>query len=137
MADSVYSFVVNSMVCNYHQYKESWSDLLVGEELLCEWEVGNPHDPLAVAVKKTIIGERKIVGHISRRILPLCSVFVRRGGNIKCAVSGPRRYSSDLSQGVLELPCKYLLVQAILRNLVDLENLQLILFLKHAMEKIQ
>ena len=96
------------MVRGYHQYKEIWPDLFVGEELLCEREVGNPHDPLAVAVKKTIGGEQKIVGHVPRRISPLCSVFIRRGGNIKCVVSGPRRYSSDLSQGGLELPCKYL-----------------------------
>ena len=68
--------------------QEIWPDPFVGEELLCEREVGNSHDPLAVAVKKTIRVERKIVGHVPQRISPLCSMFVRRGGNIKCAVSG-------------------------------------------------
>ena len=42
------------------------------------------------------------------RIAPLCSVFIRRGGLITCVVDGPRRYSSDLPQGGLELPCKLL-----------------------------
>ena len=56
MADSVYLFVVNSMVHGYHQYKEIWLDPFVEEKLLCEWEVSNSHNPLAVAVKKTIRG---------------------------------------------------------------------------------
>ena len=94
------------MVRGYHEYKEIWPDPFVGEELPCEQEVGNPHDPLAVAIKKTIGGEHKIVGHVPRRISPLCSVFIRRNGNIKYIIIGPRRYSSDLPQGGLELPCK-------------------------------
>ena len=48
--NSVYSFVVNSMARGYHQYKEIWLNPFVGEELLCEWKVGNSHDPLAVAI---------------------------------------------------------------------------------------
>ena len=46
ICDSLYSFVVNSMVCGYHQYKEIWPDPFVGEEFPCEQEVSNPHDPL-------------------------------------------------------------------------------------------
>ena len=49
-----------------------------------------------------------IVGYVSRRISPLCSVVIRRGGSITCVVDGPRRYSSDLPQGGLELLCKLL-----------------------------
>ena len=111
MADSAnclrYSFVVNSMVRGYHKYKDIWPDPIVGEALPCKREVGNPHDPLAVSIIKTIGGEHKIVGHVPRRISPLCSVFIRRSGNIKCIIIGPRRYSSDLPQGGLELPCKF------------------------------
>jgi len=86
--------------------KEIWPNPVDEEELTCEREVGNSHDPLAVAVKKLIDGNNTIVGHVPRHISPLCSVFIRRGGSITCVVNGPRQYSSDLPQGGLELPCK-------------------------------
>ena len=117
----LYSFVVNSMVCEYHEYKEIWSDPFVGEELPCEREVGNPHDPLAVAIKKTIGGEHKIVGHVPQRISPLCAVFIRQSGNIKYIIIGPRRYSSDLPQGRLKL--SLFSVHTMLKNPVILESL--------------
>ena len=59
----------------------------------------------AVAVKKQISGEEKIVGHVPRKISAICSLFIRRGGVIRCIISGRRRYSSDLPQGGLEIPC--------------------------------
>ena len=71
-------------------------------------KVGNLHDPLAVAIKKLSDGSNMIVGQVPRCISPLCSVFIRRGGSITCVVYGPRRYSSDLPQGGLELLCKLL-----------------------------
>ena len=52
-----YYFVVDSKVCGYHVYKEIWPNPIIGEELPCEREIGNPHDPSAVAVKKLITGE--------------------------------------------------------------------------------
>ena len=79
--NSLYLFVVNSMVHYYHQYKEIWPDPFVWEKMLCKREVGNSHDPLAVTIKKTIGGECKS-GHVLWRISPLCSVFVRHVGNI-------------------------------------------------------
>ena len=33
--------------------------------------------------------------------------FIRGGGKIKCIVAGPWRYSSDLPNGGLEVPCQY------------------------------
>ena len=102
-----YYFVVDSKVHGYHVYKEIWPNPIIGEELPCEREIGNTHDPSAVAVKKLITGERKIVGHVPRRISPLSSSFIRGGGNIKCVVTGMKRYSSDLPQGGLEVPCRY------------------------------
>ena len=36
----------------------------------------------------------------------MCSVFLRRGGTINCIVNGHRRYSEDLPQGGLEIPCR-------------------------------
>ena len=45
------------------------------------------------------------IGHVPRAISPICSIFIRRGGTIKCLITGGRRYSSDLPQGGLEIPC--------------------------------
>ena len=77
----------------------------MGEELPCERELGNSHDPYVVAVSKTIGGERKVVGHVPRRILAISSLFIRRGGIILCEMMGNHRYSADLPQGGLEIPC--------------------------------
>ena len=98
------SFVVESMIRGYHEYKSIWENPVVGEQLNCIREVGNSHDPMAVAVIKEIEGETKTVGHIPRRISALSSVFIR-GGTIRCIVNRNRRYSADLIQGGLEIPC--------------------------------
>jgi len=90
------SFVIDAAIHGYHVYKEIWPNLIDEEQLTCEREVGNSHNPLAVAIKKLIDGSNTIVGHVPRHISPLCSVFIRRGGSIVCIVDGPRRYSSDL-----------------------------------------
>ena len=45
------------------------------------------------------------MGHVPRNISSVCSVFLLRGGVIECKVTGPKRYSVDLPQGGLELPC--------------------------------
>ena len=73
-----------------------------GKELLCVSEVGNVVDRYAVAVKKD---SGEMVGHLPRRILRMCSMFILRGGGITATVTGHRRYSWDLVQGGLEIPC--------------------------------
>ena len=45
-----------------NSYKLVWDDSVVGENLLCEREVGNHHDTHAVAVKKIIDGNLTVVG---------------------------------------------------------------------------
>ena len=45
-----YTFIMHSMIRGYHIYKDIWENPTIGEELRCEREVGNPKDPLAVAV---------------------------------------------------------------------------------------
>ena len=60
----IFSFAVNSMICGYHEYKSVWESQAVDDDLLCEREVGNPHDTHAVAIKKDIAGEITTVGHI-------------------------------------------------------------------------
>ena len=95
-------FRVDSMVRGYHVYNNIWdasSD--VGEELICKREPGNRVDTHAVAITKDDV----TVGHVPRAISPICSIFIRRGGTIKCLIIGGRRYSSDLPQGGLEIPC--------------------------------
>ena len=68
----------------------------MGEELPCKLELSNPEDRFAVAVFKHDI----TVGHVPKRISSICSSFLRRDGTITCQVTGTRRYSADLPQGV-------------------------------------
>ena len=84
----------------YHVYKEVW-EASVGEALTCEREPGNAADRHAVAVKK----DGSIVEHLPRKLTRVCSLFLRRGGTIGCTVTGQRKYSADLPQGGLEIPC--------------------------------
>ena len=68
-----------------------------------EKEKGNLHDLYAVAVKKL----DSIVRHVPRTILTLCHLFLSRGRSITCGtVTGIRKYSDDLLQGSLEVPCQ-------------------------------
>ena len=100
----MYTFSLSSMIRGYHKYKSLWTNPVNGEELICEQEIGNPCDPQAVAVKKEISHVLQVVGHVPRRISSIYSIFIRRGGFIKCTVTGYRCYSSDLPQGGLEVP---------------------------------
>lgn len=95
------SLEVPSMVRGFHEYQRIWS-AAVGEALPCSREFGNVHDLFAVAVKRS--GD--IVGHVPKRISSICSSFLRRGGSITCRVTATRRYSADLPQGGLEIPCQ-------------------------------
>jgi len=45
---SIYTFLVESMICDYHEYKVVWDNPVFGEVLLCEHEVGNPDNTHAV-----------------------------------------------------------------------------------------
>ena len=81
----------------YHIYKDQWTSY-VGESLSCNRETDNTKDPYAVCVV--------IVGHVSRKISAACSLFLRGNGTITCIVTAARRFSVDLPQGGLEVPCK-------------------------------
>ena len=98
---STYSFSIESMIREYHVYKDIWNDS-DDEVLECKCEPGNSSDPYAVAVLKEITGADTVVGHVPRTI---SSIFLRQGGSITSQVNGHRRYSSDLPQGGLEIPC--------------------------------
>ena len=85
-------------------------------ELHCRREVieaENRRDPFAVAVERSGVTD----GHVPRRISSTCSMFLRRGGRIDCEITGDRRYSEDLPQGGLEIPCKLTLMRAHARSM--------------------
>ena len=96
----MHSFRIDTMVRGYHVYKDIWDASSSIGEFICKRKTGNRNDTYAVAITK----EDVIFGHVPRTISPICSIFIRRGGTIKCLISGGRRYSSDLPQGGLEIP---------------------------------
>lgn len=99
-----YEFSLPSSVRGYHIYQEIWKPT-IGEELTCTREPRNAVDRYAVAVVKENGRERTVVGHLPGKISKISSLFLRRGGAIICQVTGTRRYSTDLVQGGLEIPC--------------------------------
>ena len=75
----------------------------VGKSLPCIREPSNVRDPYAVAVTKPHLST--VVGHVPRKMSAICSIFLRKEGSIFCQVNGSVRYSYDVSQGGLEVPC--------------------------------
>ena len=96
------AFALNSCVRGYHVYQDLW-DATPGETLTCIRERGNRNDVFAVAVQS----DGNVVGHVPRHISCICTLFMHRGGEINCLITGSRRYSRDLPQGGMEIPCKY------------------------------
>ena len=103
-------------VRGYHVYKDIWA-AAIGEELECSREPTNMADRYVVAVRN----EETIIGHLPRKISKVCSLFLRRGGSIRCTVTGSRRHSSDLPQGGLEIPCS-LLFTADMKEIIKLNK---------------
>lgn len=87
-------------VHGHHVYKKIWSPV-VGESLSCEREPGNRYNNYAVAVKR----HTTIIGHLPRKISKVSSLFLRKGGETECVVSGRCRHCCDLKQAGLEVPC--------------------------------
>ena len=95
------SFETKSCIQGFHIYKDIWSPL-IGEQLKCTRETDNPLDRYTVNITPV---STETVGHVPQCISAICSTFLRRGGEIRCTVTGSRRYSRDLPQGGLEIPC--------------------------------
>ena len=93
-------FEKESCVRGYHVYNEIWVAAL-GEQLGCQRELENPSDHYAVAVVKNAT----IIGHLPCKISKICSLFIRKRGVVTCTVVGSRRFSADLPQGGMEIPC--------------------------------
>ena len=53
-----------------------------------------------------------IVGHVPREFSCVFLTFLTHSGSINCTITGSRRYSADLAQGGLEVPCTYALEAA-------------------------
>ena len=98
------SFTYDSCIRGYHEYKSIW-DASVGEVLHCSGEIDNPHDDQAVSV----IRRGVTVGHMPRYVSQGFSLFLQLGGSITTTVVSTKRYSRDLPQGGLEIPCQYTL----------------------------
>ncbi len=94
------TYEVLSGIRGHHIYLNIWNPS-IGEELICRRETSNGHDRYAVSVTRG----SKVVGHVPRNISAARSLFLQRKGTILTIVSGSRRYSSDLPQGGLEVPC--------------------------------
>ena len=62
----------------------SISEVADSEVLLYERESGNVTDRYTVAVKKS----RTIIRHLTRKVLHVCSLFLRRGGTVRCTMTG-------------------------------------------------
>lgn len=90
-----------SCVRGYHVYKSIWT-AEIGETLVTKPEFGNSHDPYALAV---VDNNNIIVGHLPRNIAALCHLFLHGNETIIVQITGKRRFSADLPQGGLELPC--------------------------------
>ena len=79
---------------------------VIGEDLSCEREPLNHVNSYTVAVLK----DDTVVRHIPKMISRISSLFIARGGTIVCTPMGGRRYSADLPQGGLEIPCKLVFI---------------------------
>ena len=80
----VFTFSVEAVVRGYHICKEIWEGAIDGVELPCEREIGNAHDPFAVAIKKATSTGNLTIGHTPRVIFLVCSVLICQGKNISC-----------------------------------------------------
>jgi len=72
----------------YHVYKDIW-EAAVGKELASVREPNDTHNRYAVGVKRRGI----FIGRLPQK---LCSLFLRWGGAIFCAVSRGRKYQVGL-----------------------------------------
>ena len=75
----------------------------MGKELVYKQERHNVYDLFAVAVVRI----DNVIGHIPRLFLAACYIFLGKSGSrMLCTVTGHRKYSRDLPQGGMEIPCQ-------------------------------
>ena len=69
-----WKFFERNCIRSYHVYKKVWA-ATVGEALVCKRDPKNSSNRYAVTVKN----EGTIREHLPRKLLRLCSLFLRRG----------------------------------------------------------
>ena len=97
-------------VLGYHIYDNVWKTVIGKELRWCQRKEDSPRDPYAVAVTKSHTGVvgMEIVGHVLHYLSTLYLLFIRQSGAVYwCIATGMHRYSKNLSQGGMEIPCKY------------------------------
>ena len=92
---------IKSFIRGYHVYKDSWS-ATIGETLLVKREIGNVHDPNAVAVFQ----EDRVVGHVPRNLAPSLFHFLARDTCKAFVEVTGKRVNRGAGYG-LEIPCTY------------------------------
>ena len=108
-----FSYQKASVVRGHHIYKEIWTPA-IGEVLHLREEDDNEHDEHAVAVVKASC----VIGHVPRAMSRVCWFFLRRGGQIKCEITGHRKYGNGL-----EVPCVYIFYSSSARTIQKLQTL--------------
>ena len=77
-------FYFQSCVLGYHDMENSgW--LFLGEQLICQCEIDNVTEQYTVTVKKY---NGETVGHVQKKILITCSIFLQHGFVITATVTG-------------------------------------------------
>ena len=74
---------------------------LINEVFVCVQENDNPHYPYAVAVKKGNL----VVGHMSRKIMAVCSLFFQTRTFTTTVRDGHQYFSNLLQGGLKVVPC--------------------------------
>ena len=98
-------FIFESCIRGFHVYNSLWTSDDHNSTLKCRRESGNVFDPYAVAV---VNSRGTTLGHVPCHVPAVFSMFLLRNDtDITCTVIGNQRYSADLPQGGLELPCHY------------------------------
>ena len=95
---------VESSVQGYHAYFK-YSNVSVGELMMCEIEENNEHDKYAVAVKNE---SGQIVGHVPIEISKIMCKFIRDCGEVEVECIG-HRYNVGQGKG-LKIPVDYRLL---------------------------
>ena len=105
MNGATYAYKMESEIRGYHVYGSSWKPQ-IGDFLLTDREVTNEDDRFAVAVYEELgIDGKKIVGHLPVEFSRIAAYFIENGGEISCKVTGKRKHSKGLREG-MAIPCK-------------------------------
>ena len=91
-----------SVVRGFHVYMAIWSPVMNAEHST-QQEHDNTEDSYAVSVMNDGI----TVGHVPRELSQTFWIYIGRGGEVICKVTG-RRQRSVLLQGGMEIPCVYI-----------------------------